>query len=67
MTDRLTETCEECGSAYFGGVSAMVNLCPDCAHHLYGYPNCDHRFESGQCVVCGWDGSRSQFVARLIS
>jgi hypothetical protein len=45
----------------------MASLCPECAHHFYGYANCDHRFESGRCLACGWDGSRSDYIAQLLS
>jgi predicted nucleic acid-binding Zn-ribbon protein len=37
-------TCDECGSRYFAEASRMTALCPECAHHLYGYENCDHAF-----------------------
>ncbi|CDX59040.1 conserved hypothetical protein [Mesorhizobium plurifarium] len=67
MTDRPTKTCDECERTYFAEASAMASLCPECAHYLYGYVNCDHRFEDGRCLACGWDGSRSEFIARLIS
>ncbi|BCG95409.1 hypothetical protein MesoLj131a_42730 [Mesorhizobium sp. 131-2-1] len=67
LTGRAIQTCDDCGSTYFAGSSAMAELCPDCAHWLYGYANCEHRFEGGRCEQCGWDGSRSKFVARLIS
>ena len=30
----------------------MMGLCPECAHILYGYPNCDHHFQDGRCVNC---------------
>ena len=30
--------------------SQMMGLCPECAHILYGYPNCDHHFQDGRCV-----------------
>lgn len=36
--------CEECGSQYYGDKSKMSSLCPECAHYLYGYPNCKHEF-----------------------
>ncbi len=58
--------CNECGSEYRLETSQMAALCPECAHWLYGYPNCDHLFQSGRCVRCGWDGSRSRFVRSLI-
>ena len=44
----------------------MLALCPECAHHLYGHPNCTHSFLGGRCSLCGWDGSRSAYVEKLI-
>jgi hypothetical protein len=64
---RPIRICDECKSSYFDGASAMASLCPEYAHHLYGYANCDHRFESGRCLACGWDGSRSDYIAQLLS
>jgi hypothetical protein len=63
MTSREFRQCDECGSAYVAITSQMAKLCPECAHLLYGYPNCPHIFESGRCTSCGWDGSRSAFTA----
>ena len=40
----------------------MTELCPDCAHKLYGYPNCEHEFENGNCTKCGWNGKSSKFL-----
>lgn len=65
MSHRITRTCDECGSGFFASASHMANLCPECAHHLYGYPACDHTLVAGRCETCGWDGSISPFVARL--
>lgn len=42
----------------------MRNVCPDCAHRLYGYPPCGHEFVRGLCRKCGWDGSASPYLAR---
>jgi len=64
---RPTRTCDECGSAYFADASAMAALCPECAHHLYGYDPCEHDFIGGRCARCGWDGSRSPFVRGLLA
>jgi hypothetical protein len=44
----------------------MDALCPECAHHLYGYPNCDHAFVNDGCSRCGWDGSRSRYIRSLL-
>lgn len=57
--------CDECGSSFRKGSSQMLRLCPECAHHLYGYPNCDHHFEGGRCIRCGWDGSESGYIKGL--
>jgi hypothetical protein len=54
--------CDECGSTYSAQSSQMAQLCPECAHALYGYPACDHTFANGRCLTCGWDGSRSTFA-----
>ena len=54
--------CNECGSEYYSGSSLMKNLCPECAHALYGYPNCSHVFENGRCVLCYWDGSEDSDI-----
>ena len=37
--------CDECGSEYLRSSSNMMSLCPECAHVVYGYPNCNHVFE----------------------
>ena len=48
----------------------MSALCPECAHWLYGYPPCEHVFEASdagkRCTRCGWDGSQSAYVRKLI-
>jgi predicted RNA-binding Zn-ribbon protein involved in translation (DUF1610 family) len=59
------KTCEECGSTFFGDTSLMAALCPECAHHLYGYPPCEHRMIAGRCEKCGWDGSVSDYILHL--
>jgi hypothetical protein len=59
---RDLKRCDECGSDYFADSSKMSNLCPECAHHLYGYPSCEHIFFADRCVSCAWDGSRSTFL-----
>lgn len=65
MEHRITRTCDECGSGYYASSSPMASLCPDCSHHLYGYPNCAHVMVAGRCETCGWDGSVSPYVASL--
>ena len=56
--------CDECGSEYYSGSSLMKNICPECAHALYGYPNCSHVFENGRCMLCYWDGSKSDYLKK---
>lgn len=67
MSDDANPICDECGSTFLAARSAMEGLCAECAHHLYGYPPCPHEMADGRCRLCGWDGSRSPFVATLIS
>lgn len=62
----LTRTCDECGSTYLASSSQMASLCPECAHILYGYPNCAHIFRAGKCVKCLWDGSRSEYIRSML-
>lgn len=61
-----TKDCDECGSPFLAASSAMDGLCPECAHQLYGYPNCRHEWINDRCTKCGWDGSRSDYVRELI-
>ena len=65
MTEKELAVCDECGSLFFKGSSQMMGLCPECAHILYGYPNCDHHFQDGRCVNCYWDGSESVYIKKL--
>ncbi|WP_235622809.1 hypothetical protein [Enterocloster bolteae] len=44
MAEKELALCDECGSLFFKGSSQMMGLCPECAHILYGYPNCAHHF-----------------------
>jgi hypothetical protein len=48
----------------------MPGLCPECAQWIYGKPNCSHEYVVGvgrrYCRLCGWDGSRSEYVRQLI-
>ncbi len=57
--------CDECRSSFRKGSSQMPRLCPECAHHLYGYPNCEHVFENGRCIRCGWNGNQSDYIKEL--
>lgn len=43
--------CDECGSLFIKGSSQMMALCPECAHILYGYPNCPHHFQNGDVSI----------------
>ena len=64
MAEKELALCDECGSLFFKGSSKMMGLCPECAHVLYGYPNCDHYFQNGRCVHCYWDGSKSVYIKK---
>ena len=64
--NELIAICDECGSEYFKSTSKMDALCPECAHILYGYENCNHQFENGRCRFCFWDGRRSSYIQSLI-
>ena len=64
MAEKELAVCDECGSLFFKGSSQMMGLCPECAHVLYGYPNCPHRFLNGRCVNCYWDGSKSEYIQK---
>lgn len=70
LADNISELgdwsgCDECGSLFLKSSSQMIGLCPECAHVLYGYPNCFHKFHKGRCVFCFWDGSSSNYVRKL--
>lgn len=58
--------CNECGSEYYVDSSPMKGLCPECASILYGYPKCNHIFKDGRCAICYWDGSKSEYIKKLI-
>ena len=64
MAEKELAVCDECGSLFFKGSSQMMGLCPECAHILYGYPNCAHHFQNGRCVNCYWDGSKSVYIKK---
>lgn len=62
----LTRTiCDECGSIFAASDLTMSGLCPECAHYLYGRPNCAHSFREGRCRHCLWDGSVSEYIASI--
>ncbi len=60
--NREIKICSECESEYFKESSEMTDLCPDCAHQLYNYSNCKHKFENGNCSKCGWNGKTSEYL-----
>ncbi|MDF1699370.1 MAG: hypothetical protein P1U56_26190 [Saprospiraceae bacterium] len=57
-----TCVCDECGSHFFKVKLDMIGLCPECAHKIYGYQNCEHNFNNGRCTHCYWDGSKSDYL-----
>lgn len=63
--DQEYTICDECGSEYLKSSSKMDSLCPECAHILYGYPNCEHVFEDGRCIHCYWNGKSSAYIKGL--
>lgn len=65
MNDKEIEICVECGSEYFKSSSKMKSLCPECAHILYGYENCEHNFENGRCTNCFWNGQQSKYIKNI--
>lgn len=60
--NREIKICIECESGYYKDTSEMMDLCADCAHKLYGYPNCEHEFENGKCIKCAWSGQSSKYL-----
>ncbi|TWT91791.1 hypothetical protein Pla108_42010 [Botrimarina colliarenosi] len=65
MDGQAGHYCDECGSEYRAETSSMDQLCPECAHRLYSYPNCEHDFVDGRCRTCGWDGSESDYLKSM--
>lgn len=63
--NKQIKKCDECESEYYSDSSSMAALCPECASILYGYPNCQHKFENGRCSICYWDGSKSEYIKIL--
>ena len=66
MSEKEIGVCEECGSEYLKSASKMTALCPECAHILYDYENCEHVFKDGKCVKCLWNGQRSEYVLEVL-
>jgi predicted nucleic acid-binding Zn-ribbon protein len=64
-TPKPTKLCDECGSLFYAVASEMESLCPECAHNLYAYKNCDHEIVNGRCTKCYWDGSVSKFTTDI--
>ena len=67
MENKEIIICDECGSSFLKKASQMASLCPECAHILYGYENCCHIFENGQCIKCLWNGQHSQYIKSLLA
>ena len=65
--NKKTGICDECGSEFLRSCSEMKGLCPECAHILYGYENCDHVFKDGRCIRCLWNGNKSEYIRSLSS
>lgn len=66
MIDKNIGVCVECGSEYLKSASEMKELCPECAHILYGYENCKHVFKDGKCIKCLWTKQRSKYIKSLL-
>ena len=67
LTQDYDKVCCECASLFDARRSEMSELCPECAHLIYGYANCSHEFSGQRCVLCRWDGSRSEYTENLAS
>ena len=65
MTKEIN-TCKECKSEYYAATSKKENLCPNCAHYLYGQRQCHHTFKEGRCSKCYWNNTFSERVTALI-
>ena len=63
----LVASCDECKSDFFIDKSQMKNLCPECAHYIYGYENCKHEFIDGHCSKCYWNGNSSTYIDKIKS
>ena len=63
--NREIKICDECESEYYSDTSEMMQLCSDCSHYLYGYPNCNHEFENRRCSKCHWNGKSSKYINEL--
>lgn len=65
--EKTIKICDECNSEFFEEKSQMKNLCPECSHFLYGYPNCSHEMKNGRCKKCHWNGNESVYIKKLKS
>ena len=66
MSEQEINICVECNSKYLKSISKMRELCPECAYILYGYNNCKHIFKDGKCIICLWNGNRSEYIKSLL-
>lgn len=66
MDNKEKILCEECKSLYYKTTSVMESLCPECSSILYGYDNCIHIFDNNRCIKCFWDGSKSEYIKKLL-
>lgn len=65
MSKTTIGICDECGSGFLISESKMRSLCPECAHWLYGYENCDHVFKHSICTKCLWNGNSSKYIENI--
>ncbi|WP_024469583.1 hypothetical protein [Treponema pedis] len=64
---KTVKICDECGSPFLVSSSKMDALCPNCAHILYGYPNCNHIFKDGKCIKCLYNKNASGYIKKLFN
>lgn len=57
--------CDECKNEFYEKSSIIKNLCPECAHILYGYENCNHEFINNRCKNCYWNGNSSDYANKI--
>ncbi len=65
LNKSLITVCDECNSEFYTDSSVMKNLCPECAHYIYGYENCFHEFVNKHCVKCYWNGNSTEYINTL--
>ncbi|MFC4805188.1 hypothetical protein [Filifactor villosus] len=66
VKDKKVKICDECSRTYFEYSSKMAQLCPHCAHILYGYPDCGHVFEAYRCVKCLYHHNKEEYIDKLL-